>query len=205
MEQILTFIILLLLLILVGKLLIFIIKRASMLSKIYALKKQCGAKITLHSFIFRPMWWKCKTPDITVQIRDTVYRLHLYNGGGGARYVHFASDRFSVVYSKWKTIMRSSGGVQGLPRNLGLTLSVKGEVNVIEPLSSYEGRGKVENILLFSPAPAEVSYVTEEKTSIKLAFTGDTLYGYKIFTPSTFATYAERKWREEADQYARYY
>ena len=170
MEQILTFIIFLLLLVLVGKLVVFIGKRLGMLAKIYALKKQCDAKITLHSFVLRPMWWKCKTPDITVQIRDTVYRLHLYNGGGRARYVHFASDRFSVVYSKWKTVMRSSLGVQGLPRNLGLTLSVKGEVNVIEPLSSYQGRGRVENILLFSPAPEEVSYVTEEKTSIKLAF-----------------------------------
>ena len=205
MEQILSFIIFVLLLVLVGKLVIFIGKRLGMLAKIYALKKQCDAKITLHSFVLRPMWWKCKTPDITVQIRDTVYRLHLYNGGGRARYVHFASDRFSVVYSKWKTVMRSSLGVQGLPRNLGLTLSVKGEVNVIEPLSSYQGRGRVENILLFSPAPEEVSYVTEEKTSIKLAFTGDTLYGYKIFTPSSFATYAERKWREEATQYAIFY
>ena len=205
MEQILSFIIFVLLLVLVGKLVIFIGKRLGMLAKIYALKKQCDAKITLHSFVLRPMWWKCKTPDITVQIRDTVYRLHLYNGGGRARYVHFASDRFSVVYSKWKTVMRSSLGVQGLPRNLGLTLSVKGEVNVIEPLSSYQGRGRVENILLFSPAPEEVSYVTEEKTSIKLAFTGDTLYGYKIFTPSSFATYAERKWREEAAQYAIFY
>ena len=205
MEQILTFLIFILLLIFVVKLVIFLIKRASMLAAIYALEKQCDAKITLHSFVFRPMWWKCKTPDITVEIRDTVYRIHLYNGGGGARFVHFANERFSVVYSKWKTVMRSSRGVHGLPRDLGLTLSVKGKVNVIPPPSKYEGSKRVENILLFSPAPAEVSYVTEEKTSIRLAFTGDTLYSYKIFTASTFATYAERRWREEADQYARYY
>ena len=205
MEQILTFIIFILAILLAVKLLVFIIKRSIMLAGIYALKKQCDAKITLHTFIYRPMWWKCKTPDITVEIRDTVYRIHLYNGGGGARFVHFANERFSVIYSKWKTVMRSSRGTYGLPRNLGLTLSVKGKVNAIPPPSKYEGNKRVENILLFSPAPAEVSYVTEEKTSIRLAFTGDTLYSYKIFTASTFVTYAERKWREESDRYVRYY
>ncbi len=205
MEDIISFVILLVTTILAIKLIGFVIKRIAMLRSIYSLKKLCDANITLHTFFLRPMWWKCKSPDITVKIRDTVYRIHLYSGGGGTKFVHFANDRFSVVYSKWKTVMRSSRGMHGLPRELGLTLSVKGRVNVIPPLSEHTGKERVVNVLLFSPAPAEVSYVTEEKTSIRLAFTGDTLYGYKIFTPSTFAIFAERQWRAEVDSYAKFY
>ncbi|MBQ9084965.1 MAG: hypothetical protein IJY24_04835 [Clostridia bacterium] len=205
MEDIIAFIVLVICGIILYKLTYFIIKRVLMLKSIYSLKKQCNANITLHNFFLRPMWWKSKVPDITVQIRDTVYRLHLYSGGGGTKYVHFANERFSVVYSKWKTVMRSSRGVHGLPRNLGLTLSVKGRVNVIPPISPHESKGRCVNVLLFSPAPAEVSYVTEEKTSIRLAFTGDSFYGYRIFTPSTFAVFAERQWRAESEEYTRYY
>ena len=60
-----------------------------------------------------------------------------------------------------------------------------------------ESYGKnVEKILLFTPAPNEVSYVTEEKTTIKLAFTGDEFYGMKIFTTSSFIAYADRETRK---------
>ena len=56
---------------------------------------------------------------------------------------------------------------------------------------------KVVPVLLFNPAPCEVSYVSEAKTSIKVAFTGDEFYGMQIFTASTFVSYADRMMREE--------
>lgn len=52
-------------------------------------------------------------------------------------------------------------------------------------------------VLIFNPAPGEVSYVTEEKTSIKGAFTGDSVLGTLIFTSSTFPAFAERELRRE--------
>jgi len=41
-------------------------------------------------------------------------------------------------------------------------------------------------------APGELSYVSKEKTSVKIAFTDDEVYGMKVFTSSTFASYADR-------------
>ena len=40
-----------------------------------------------------------------------------------------------------------------------------------------------------------MSYVTEGKTSIKVAFTGDEVYGRKIFTASTFEIFVDREAR----------
>ena len=65
---------------------------------------------------------------------------------------------------------------------------------------SVEKGVKTVPVWIFNPAPGEVSLVTEEKTSIKLAFTGDTVYGEQIFTASTFAAYAERVFRDEKRQ-----
>ena len=56
---------------------------------------------------------------------------------------------------------------------------------------------RVVPALIFSPAPGEVSFVTEERTSIMTAFTGDAVYGTRIFTPDTFVRYVERQHREE--------
>ena len=73
-------------------------------------------------------------------------------------------------------------------------------MRILKKMKTEPSSKREMKILLFSPAPCEVSYVTEEKTSIKLAFTGDTLYSFKIFTPSTFATYAEREYRNRLDR-----
>ena len=52
-------------------------------------------------------------------------------------------------------------------------------------------------MLIFTPAPNEVTYVTETKTRIKSAFDGDLMYGQMIFTSTTFVSYADRMEREE--------
>ena len=48
-------------------------------------------------------------------------------------------------------------------------------------------------------AVINVTYVTEEKTSISGAFTGDKVLGTVIFTSSTFPKYAEREYRRESE------
>ena len=55
-------------------------------------------------------------------------------------------------------------------------------------------------VLIFNPAPGEVSYVTEEKSSIKIAFSGDEFRGEKIFTPTTFVIWADRKKRQDFNE-----
>lgn len=183
-----------------------IYKRIFLLYKLRSLKKSCNARITLQNCPFRPMWLKTRRPDIRVEILDTVYLISLYSGGGGSKLVHFANIEYSVVYSRLKSMIMlptsSPARYYGHSRLLGVNVSYGSRINVnptflpTEPVP--EGK-TVVNVMLFNPAPYEVSYVTPEKTSIKLAFTGDDLYGFRIFTASTFAIYAERRARREAD------
>ena len=54
-------------------------------------------------------------------------------------------------------------------------------------------------VLIFNPAPHDVTYVTESKNRVAAAFTGDKVYDQTIFTASTFVTYADRYERERLE------
>ena len=71
-----------------------------------------------------------------------------------------------------------------------------------EEYASYEksDNKKIVRALVFNPTPKEVSYVNEERTAIKAAFSQDDVYGYKIFTASTLVEYVERAIREKNKQ-----
>lgn len=205
MYQIINLILTLIILYLLFKFGMRIYKRIFLLHKLNTLKSECNAKITLQSFPFRPMWWKTKKADIKVEILDTVYLISLYSGGGSSKMVHFANLEYSVVYSRLRPMfllpLRSPVRHYGSSWLLGMNVSYGSHINInprIEPTESQPAKKGIVNVMLFNPAPHEVSYVTPEKTSIKLAFTGDDLYGYKIFTASTFAVYAERAMRDES-------
>lgn len=199
MREIIQFIVFALLLFLATKLFIFIFKRTLLLCQIYSLKKMCGAKITLHSFPFRPMWMMPKGPDISVEILDTVYLLRLYSGGGDFSSVHFVNEKYSAVYIQVKGASRSHRAKINTPSltggiNIGTKVYILPEFDVPTELRSRRGIDIVK-VMLLNPAPSAMTYVTEEKTSIRVAFTGDEFYGMKVFTGSTFINHADRESR----------
>ncbi len=177
----------------------FVFKRSVMLAKIYSLKKLCNANITLHKFPFSPFQSRSEKPDITVEIFDTVYAIRLYSGISSNRFVHFVDEKYSVVYKKVRAMVKPSHAALKYGKDVRLSYSAGGHVNVMGDMN-VTGDKRIEKILLFSPAPYEVSYVTEERSTIRLAFTGDELYGYRIFTPSTFVTFIDREKRRMEDE-----
>ena len=179
-----------------------LLKRLSLLIKLASLKKTCGAKITYKRSPFLPMRFSSEKPDIIVEILDTVYLIRLYSGGGMTRFVHFASPNYSVRYSRVKT---GRFVINGRIRsrfitfadsafNVGTRVIILPDFPIPEDDRFY-GK-KIERVLLFNPAPNEVSFVTEEKTSIRTAFEGDEMYGVKVFTGSSFISHADRETRK---------
>lgn len=180
----------------------WVCRRVSLCIKLSGLKKMCGARITYQRFPFLPTFMANEKADITVEILDTVYLIRLYSGGGMTRYVHFASPNYSVRYSRVKT---GRFVINGRIRsrfitfadsafNVGTKVIILPDFPIPEDDRFY-GK-KVERVLLFNPAPNEVSFVTEEKTSIRTAFEGDDMYGVKVFTGSSFIAYADRETRK---------
>ncbi len=192
-----------LLLFYLARLIIFVIRRTMMLVQIYSLKKQCGAKISLHSFPYRPMWMTGKRADITVEILDTVYHIRLYSGGTLGKSVHFANEEYSCIFTELRGVHEAKRKIAG-QNTPGLTSGISLSCRVVvlpKLLLPQEDEGKkIVPVILMNPAPGAVSYVTEEKTSVQVLFTGDTLYGAKVFTASTFVRYADRESRRVKPQ-----
>ena len=173
----------------------FFIRRIALFFSLHKLKKQSDTdiKITFLPALFLP--FTAKKPLATVRVRKKLFDIYLYNGGGRGRFVHIANEKFTVVFSKL-------GGMasKGASRTLGTNK------RVIINLPSGVGRAKVRllpeikegsntPLLVFSPAPAELTYVTEERTSIKVAFTGERIGKWQIFTKDTLSRYLDRESR----------
>ena len=185
------------------KLILRTAKRVQLIIKLNSLKKDCKASVRFHRFPFLPTALMSENPDVSVEIGDTVYLIRLYSGGK-LKYVHFASPKYSVRFSRMKAGIFSVNrrGRASIAVPMGDTYNTQMKVFIIPELKTPEwaksghSERKIENVMIFNPAPTEVSYVTEEKTTIKVAFTGDEFYGMKIFTASSFVAYADRETRK---------
>jgi hypothetical protein len=137
--------------------------------------------------------------EYTVNVWGENYVIRTYNGDGGGNAVHFATEKFTVLYSRLKTgVYTPRNGRIFTMKGFSIGAKVKVLPSLIQP-PELSGRDFCE-VIIFNPAPTEVSYVAREKTSIKVAFTGDEIYGRKIFTASTFEIFIDREARRIKDE-----
>ena len=178
-------------------------KRIRAIYKIASLKKTNGARISYTRVPFASYFRLSEKPDIIVEIGEKIYLIRLINGKGGLKYLHFASDEYFVTFSKIRIsvsgLFRFGGRNKAVSSGSTSRHSVKilPKLEIPEKYSSSYYEKEVIPVLIFTPAPNEITYVTESKTRIKPAFDGDLMYGQMIFTPSTFVSYADGMEREE--------
>ena len=186
----------------VSRIVYMLLKRLSLLIKLASLKKTCGAKITYKRSPFLPMRFSSEKPDITVEILDTVYLIRLYSGGNATKFVHFADPNYSVIFSRLNVGRFTSSSrianrlitLADSAMNMDMRVVIVPDFPIPEDESFFGKR--VERVYLFNPAPSEVTFVTEETTSIRTAFDGDEMYGIKIFSLSGFIAHADRETRK---------
>ena len=189
-------------------LIFFLSKRIFAAYKLHSLKKECEAKVKFLRCPLASYFTLSKNPDVAVEIGKTVYLIRFINGISGARFLHFASKEYFVCFLKSRFTLGGRVKIRdrykvtehkGYITTSAHSVKILPELNIPEKYikrNEFDER-KIVPVLLFNPAPCEVSYVTEAKNSIKVAFTGDEFYDSKIFTASTFSRYAERMKREE--------
>jgi hypothetical protein len=186
--------------VLVVKLIKYLRKRIVLIFRLIRLTKEYDGKLKFTRFPLLPTCTNTQKPDAYVKILDTVYLIRLYSGGGKHFMIHFASEKFSVRYIKMALRMLASTRRRGTGIayvESGKAFTARAKVFISKPMEAPENlvgdAKRVEKILLFNPAPHGVSYVSSTRTNIKLALTGDELYGMKIFTGSSFVAYAAKQ------------
>lgn len=184
--------IIIILFILICKLTLFTVKRLSLLIAVKNLASLPGVEvmgIRYFSF-FSP--FISRTPVFRVKVYSKSYAVRLFSGKSSLYAVHIANREYAAVYMK-------TGGAVKVRRFVRSMAAVHEGSRVYFPRTVIMKPIKKDpddtEIMIFSPAPRELTYVSEKRTSIKVAFTGDVVYGMKIFTKSTFVNFIDRDTR----------
>ena len=206
MTEILEFIIIVILALTALRALSATVRRMVLLVKLSVLSRDTGATLRIHSFPFLSFFRLSRTPEITLRTENTVYLIRTYNGGGIGKVVHFAAEGFTVRFSRLRTASyklvkrQNAGGGNMMARGgfgVGVKVKLLPKLEVPREIESSDYR--IVKVLIFNPAAGDVSYVTEERTSINVAYTGDRVYDDLIFTATTFVNHVDREVRRRRE------
>ncbi len=195
-------------LVILYKLTAYFTRRIRGILRIKSLRKGCGLTVKFLRSPILSFFRVGASPDIAVEIGDDIYLLRIINGKGASRHLHFASKSFYVTFSSMRITLGALlnvGRKYKVTKGSGYQTTSNHSVKILKELDipeEYKIKNEFDNrkiipVLLLNPAPQEVNYVTEERTSIKAAFEGDMVYGQRIFTASTFEIFADRAKREK--------
>lgn len=177
-----------------------IAKRTAVYVKLYRLRKNKKIEIKFTRNPFLTLLKISHAPDIVAKIGNKIYLLRFYNAKGIKYQVHFASKEYSAVFRilRLTAILDVGKALMGVGRHSDVAAGTSAAVKIIPPLDDLKELREREGetaipILIFNPAPSVITYVSEEKCSIKTAFTGDVFYGMTVFTGSGICDFLERE------------
>ena len=190
--QVIEFIILLSVLIVIFRLIKFAVKRLSLLISIIKLGAIEGVRIECVRYLYFFAPGITEAPVCKITVGEKNYSVKLFHGKGHTHAVHIVNAEYASLF------MKSAGAVK-VRRFVRSMRAVHEEARVYFPKTVFIPKWETESgeipVLLFSPAPRELTYVSPERTSINVAFTGDEVYGMKIYTRTTFANFIDRSSR----------
>ena len=190
--RVIEFIIILAALIIIFRLIRFTAKRLSLLISIMKLGNIEGVRIECVRYLYFFAPGITKAPVCKISVRGKTYSVKLFHGKGHTHAAHIVNAEYASLF------MKSAGAVK-VRRFVRSMRAVHEEARVYFPKTVFIPKWETESgeipVLLFSPAPRELTYVSPERTSINVAFTGDEVYGMKIYTRTTFSNFIDRSSR----------
>lgn len=184
---------------------IFVTKRAKAHLRFKALLKDGKFKLKFTRNFFASLFKISHAPDLTAEIGDKIYLMRYYNGRGGRFQVHFADEEYSVrfqillirsLFSTGGRLLSGHSNVAESTTTARRRVIIVPKLEIPEEYRDAEAYGqKIVPIIIFNPTPSSLTYVSDQRNTIKLAFTGDEFRGIKIFTGSSAANFLEREER----------
>ena len=171
------------------KIFLFVKRRISLLTSILSLKKIDTVEVQITNLLALLSKRVTKKPFAKIKVSGKIYAVRLFNGKGFSHAAHIVNESYATVFMK-------TGGAIKVRRFVRTVAAVHEAARVYFPRTVFlpdttNDNGEIP-ILLFSPTPRELTYVSQERTSIKAAFTGDEIFGSKVFTKKTFANFIDR-------------
>ena len=167
-------------------------KRRKFVKKIKLLADEVGAKITFHQSPYKSIFKLSAKTEITFETEKAADHIRMMTSlGFYKRILHFASPDYIVSFRRFKFVLLHASSNIAISHSFvhqdGFNYGAK--VRILpkhERVAEVEGKKNID-VFLFNPTPHTVSYVTPEKTSIRMARIDAEIYGNRVFTGSTFA------------------
>lgn len=174
------------------KIIFFETKRISLLLSVLKLRRLPGTEVEICNIFAALLPVITKKPVYRVKVYSKSYAVRLFSGKNYLHAVHIVNREFAAVFMK-------SGGAIKVRRFVRSMRAVHEDSRVYFPrtvmMKPMEKNPDDTEVMIFSPAPRELTYVSENRTSIKVAFTGDEVYGMRVFTKTTFSNFIDRDTR----------
>ncbi len=175
------------------------LKRRKLMRTLRKLEAEVGGKLTVHKNPYKSLFKLSASTEITFETEDSAYHIRLVPSFGFyKRIVHFASPEYIVSFRRFKFVLvfgHSSFAIShGYVHQDGFNYGCR--VRIMPPhnhVMTVEGKKNID-VYLFNPTPHTVSYVTPEKTSIRMARVDAEIFGNRVFTGSTFYEYIYGKY-----------
>ena len=199
MIKILELLLALIIIVYLSRLISALLKRVNLSKAVKRLSKIEGVKIFELKNTYLSLLKPSAEAEYYLSVYGDEYLVRVYNGGGSSYAVHFASERFTVKFPRAKSVVFMPNHPRARRPIILKGFNFGGSVKTLEPIQPPEFMREKEytEVIVFNPAPSDVSYVSPEKTKIKIAFTGDEVYGRRIFTASTFEIFVDREARRK--------
>lgn len=169
-----------------------LLKRRKFMKNVRALADEVGAKLTVHQNPYKSIFKLSAKTELTFETREAAYHIRMMSSlGFYKRILHFASPEYIVSFRRFKFVFIHASSNIAISHSFvhqdGFNYGAK--VRILpkhEHVMTVEGKKNID-VFLFNPTPHTVSYVTPEKTSIRMARVDAEIYGNRVFTGSTFA------------------
>ena len=120
-------------------------------------------------------------PDIEIETPEILYCIRLFTCVNQRWFLHFPKENV-VLYTK--RYIRLGRRVSKNRAVFGDAASERVRVKkmrLLPPMKIPETEKKVERILLFNPAPKEISRVNASRTAAEIVGSGDVVFGQRIY------------------------
>ena len=162
----------------------FLIERSRLLISVLGLSSIDGVTVRIDFGIAFFLPWVTRRTAATVTVGAKRYAIRLFNGRSSMHAVHIASPEYAAVYIK-------GDGDTGLGNQLSYSSSGVHIPRCVYMPPRIIREGDIP-VTVLCPAPSELTYVTEAKTSVRIALTGDLVGAERIFTRRTLERFIDR-------------
>lgn len=120
-------------------------------------------------------------PDIEIETPETLYCIRLFTCVNQRWFLHFPKENVALYTKRYIRLGKRASKSRAVYGNAASERVCVKKMRLLPPMKIPETEKTVERILLFNPAPKEISRVNASRTAAEIVGSGDVVFGQRIY------------------------